>query len=407
MRRGLACAAAALAAAAAPAAAQGSFLDAAEGAAHVAVGVVREPAALDRHGFAASFQVERALSGGAAPGAALRIAWEQFDPSRPVRFAGGARWLLALDAFPGGSLWLERIPDALRGAPVFVVAARSSAALPDPDTASLEVLGAWLALDAEGRRGAAGARALAALVERGSAPLASGAAARLDRLPDLRALATGETAAALGRALADPARPVELRRAIAELAARRRLDALRPALETVAAAESPVRADAITALARLDGGIGAERAQALLADTDPRVRAAAVRSTPGLDPAELARLARSDRAPEVRAAAVGALADRSDPRGPEAAAAALADPDLEVRREALRAIMLHGEASAPVLRERAFAGSDEAAAAATAALGLTGEAGRGALEEIAARHPDEKIRKAAHFALTRSAEEKH
>lgn len=380
-----------------------SLLEAAEGAAHVVVGAVGSSARVDLHGFEAALVVERSLRGDAEAGATLRVAWEQFDPDRPSRFRAGQRWLLALDPLPGGSLWRERFPGASApgGRPVWVVAERSTAALPDPDAASVDGLAAWLALAPGERTGSAGARALAGMAERAQPALAADAVRRLDALPELRARLDGSAGATLARALWDPARPEAVRRALAELAARRRLDVLRPALEALAGSPSPLRADALAALARLDGGLTAERARALLADPDPRVRAVAVAESPALDTGELDRLARGDRDPEVRAAAIEALAARAEPRAMDAAAGALLDDDPQVRAAALRAIARRGAAAVPVLRERAFAGSGPEAAAATAALALTGRAGREALEELAERHPDEAIRRAARFTLGR------
>jgi hypothetical protein len=313
-----------------------------------------------------------------------------------VHFSAGERVLVALVPLPPHSIWHERLPEG--GA--LAVAQRGMAVLRDPDPASVEQLAEFAALAPADRAGDAGAQALARMVADARPDLAEGALGQLAgraRLPD----ALGDAGqAALARALGDPGRPLALRRGVVLLAGERGLEGLRPALAAIAAPGSPLEAEALAAQARLAGGLAPEAMRRLLARPEPALRAVGVRhGGAALSDAELGKLASGDPAPEVRAAAAARLATRESPAALEAATRALLDADPAVRREV--ALALAGRGAPAVAPLRALAESLRApdAGGPVAALGLMGSPGRAALEDLAADHPDPKVRELARFAL--------
>jgi hypothetical protein len=380
------------------------LLAAAETATATALGTVLEPGQVDLHGWTARLRVERVLSGELAPDSVVRIAWEELSRGRPARFRDGDRILVALHPLPGASLWSQRFPDR----DALAVAARGEAFLRAPDLVSVETLGAFLALPAEQRQQTPGVEALTGLVSRAQPPLARAALARLAEVPGLDPRISYAARGQLARAAADPGRPKEVRQGVLRLIGERQLRSLRPAVELQAREGSPLRAEALGALAALDGGLPADRVALLLESDDPAVRAVAVRNTPGT-PSErrLARLLREDPDPRVRAAAVETLLAAQGEAGVGSAGAALFDDDAHVREVAVRGLASLGAAAVPTLENLVEHRTVEEAKAPLAALALAGPSGRAALERIAALHPDEQVRALARLMLGRRARPPH
>ena len=380
------------------------LLAAAETATATALGTVEEPGQVDLHGWAARLRVERVLAGDLAPGSAVRIAWEELSRGRPARFRDGDRILVALDPLPGASLWRQRFPNR----EALAVAAGGDAFLRAPDPVSVEALAAFLTLPAAQRPQTAGVEALLGLVSSAQPTLARAALARMAELPGLDSKISYAARQQLARAVADPARPTELRQGILRLIGGRQLRSLRPAAELQAQKGSPLRAEALSALAALDGGFSADRVARLLESEDPAVRAVAVRNTPGT-PSErrLARLLREDPDPQVRAAAVETLLAAQGEAGIGSASAALFDGDARVRETAVRGLARLGAAAVPTLEGLVERRTVEEAKAPLAALALAGPPGRAALERIAAFHPDEQVRALARVMLGRRPRPPH
>lgn len=346
---------------------------------------------MDLHGRAAELALERSLRGDLAPGERLRIAWEELGGDAPGRFRAGDRILVALEPLPDLSLWRQRFPEG--GA--LAVAGRGTAFLRDPDAGSVDLLAAYLALPADARGGEAGAQALAALVAGAEPGLAASALTGLGPL-ELGAPVTEP----LASALADETRPLDLRRGILGLAAERKLAALRPGIESLAAGAGPLAPDALEALARLDGSLPAARVRELLASPDAALRAVGVRHAGAtLGVAGLADRLRSDPAAGVRAAAVAALAARGGEEALEAASSGFFDPEPVVRREAIMKIGARGAEAVPLCLRLALERRAPEAGAPLAALAVAGPAGRDALAELATRHDDPKVRELARLAL--------
>jgi HEAT repeats len=381
----------------APAAGGPSFLAAAEGAQHTLLGVVREPTRVDLHGWAATLGVERDLDGRPTTGnETVRIAWEELAPERPPRFGAGDAILVALEPLPLDSIWHERFPhgDAL------AVAGRGAAFLSAPDNRSVDLLATFLQLPREERGETAGVTALAALAAQGMPPLALEAVQGLDAVPGLSAkLGEGARANLVGT-LSDADRPVEVRRAVVELAGSRHLLALREPLQALAESGPPLEADAWSSLAALDGELPPETVKRLIASPDPATRAVAARLAPGSAlTAQLETLAAKDPSAEVRASAVEALLTARGAEALEAGLAALSDPDPGVRGAAVRAVGGLGAAAVPSLRSLAEARTGSGAAAPLAALVLAGPEGRVVVMELAQSHPDAKTRGLARLLL--------
>jgi HEAT repeat protein len=117
-----------------------------------------------------------------------------------------------------------------------------------------------------------------------------------------------------------------------------------------------------------------------------------------------------DPAPEVRAAALETLIERRGSAALDSALPMLFDPDQRVTRTASLGIASLGSEAVPKLRrlleQRPFDQPRELAPAAFA-MAMAGPEGRRALVEIAARHPDARVRGLAELALGRFSGDSH
>lgn len=376
------------------------LLEACEHATLVAVGRIVRPVRLDVHGRAAGLAVERVLSGAGAAGETIRIAWEELAQMRPDRFTDGDRVLAALGPLPSESLWQQRFPVAQGGGAVRAVLTAGDAFLRRPDEVSIDGVEAWARLPAEERSGPAGATALAHIVAGAHPALADAALARLGRSADVAVDLSPEGAAVLSNVLSDATRPEPLRAAVVTFAGDAHVLAMRDAIAALAAPGSPLEADAIDALAKLDAALPADRLAAWLERPDARVRAVAVRHLSGPQgDARLAVILRNDAAPAVRAAATTTLLAHAAAGAENDAAPALFDADPAVRTAAAQGFAQLGERAVPLLQRLALERGAEDAKGPIAALALAGQKGATALREIVALHPDPKVRTLADFAL--------
>lgn len=383
-----------------PAPGGGPLLAAAETATATALGTVLAPGKIDLHGWAARLRVERVLAGDLAPGSTVRIAWEELSRGRPVRFRDGDRILVALDPLPGASLWGQRFPDR----DALAVAARGEAFLRAPDAASIDTLAAYLALAPEQRAQATGVESLANLVSRAQPPLAGAALARLGQLPNLDSRISPPTPERLAHTLNDPGRPLALRQGILSLVGARQLRSLRAAVEPLASEGSPLEPQALAALAALDGGLPPAQVATLLDSKDPALRAVGVRNAPATPSLHrLSDLLLLDRDPRVRTAVVETLLIAEGEAAVESVSRALFDGDAQVREAAVLALAGLGAAAVPTLENLVERRTIEEVKAPLAALALAGPEGRGALERIAAFHPDDKVRALARVFMGQEA----
>lgn len=372
----------------------------AEDAKRVVAGRIDTAGPIDRHGWRATLVVERDLlapaSGGDAAAETLAIGWEELAEGRPARFAAGDRVLVALGPLPGQTIWRKRFPKR----DGFAVVERGTAFLRDPDPATLDALARYLRVAPAERTESPGVEALAELVRAAAPPVAEGAVLRLESIPGVGGKLREPAAVALGAALGSEGRPEALRRSLIRLAASRKLDALRAAIADVAARPGPLAGDAWAALAALDGGLPADTVKRLLGNSDPAVRAVAVRHAAGTseEPRAL-EAARSDPSPEVRAAALEAEIATGSAAALEAGFAALDDPAADVRVAASEALGARGAEVVPRLREMALARSGTGASGPLGALAFAGPEGQAALLEISHTHPSDETRGLARMLL--------
>jgi HEAT repeat protein len=115
---------------------------------------------------------------------------------------------------------------------------------------------------------------------------------------------------------------------------------------------------------------------------------------------ELKTLSRRDPSPAVRISAIERLVELRGTQAIAPVSDALADPEPTVRAAAAQGLGKLGAVAVPDLKRVVEANDPDAARAALAGLTLsgTGESGD-ALREIAATHPDKKIREIAVMAL--------
>jgi hypothetical protein len=380
------------------------LLAAAETSPVTALGTLRHPTRVDLHGWSAELRVERALAGDLSARSVVRIAWEELSGSRPARFRDGDRILVALGPLPGASLWSRRFPER----DAMAVAAGGDAFLRAPEEASVEALAGLLSLTPEQRQGTPGIESLIGLVSRAQTPLAQAALRELADVPDLDSRMSPGARGELAGALADPGRPLELRCGVLGLIGERHLESLRSAVDRHARPGSPVEAEALAALARLDGGLPPERVALLIASENPEIRAVGVRNARAT-PSErrLSGILREDRDPRVRAAAVETLLAARGDAALDSATAALFDGDAQVREAAVRGLAGLGSAAVPTLENLVERRVADEARAPLAALALAGPDGRRALERIAAHHPDQRVRELARLMLGRAARPRH
>lgn len=371
------------------------------------VGEIASTRKLDDHGRAARIVVERTLTGEVERGTELPIVWSERSLSRPERFAPEDRVLLCLGALPPQSIWRQRLPDPEQRLRTLAVAERGDAFLRHPSLGGLDVLAHYLALGRD-REGPTGASHLSRLAARAEPQLASLAAERLSRFPELGERLEPQAGAALAEALVRPDGTAALRSAVLDLIGERRPKAVRPPLEALAAADDPP-AVVWTALARLDGELGADRAALLFDSENADVREAAARYAPrGKAERQLGRLARTDPVPEVRAAAIERLVALQGERAIDTALATLDDPELRVRAAAGRSLATLGPSVVPILRGVVDSGGPEAAQAAVGALKWTEtREAQAELEEIAETHPDPSVRTLAELAIGRPLGHRH
>jgi hypothetical protein len=371
------------------------------------VGKVGPAVRLDVRGLAAELEVERVLAGTIPLGSHQRIAWEEISPLRAPRFPEGARLVVAVEPLPSGSLWRARFPEG----EALAVAARGNAFLREPDTATLDALAGYLALESPARWGSRGVSALLVLVADGHPSLAPAALSKLDVIPELDARLTDASRAHFVRLLADEERPFSLRVQALEMAGRRSLGSLRDSLVAFSKPGSPIEAPALAAIAQIDGGLSETATDALLLRPEATIREVAVRfSREGIGDDRLRALMQDDPAPEVRAASLETLIERSGSAALDAVLPLLFDTDDLVTRAASLSIASLGSEAVPGLRQlveqRSFDQPSELAPAALA-LAMAGSEGRRALGEIAANHPDARVRRLAGFALGRFSGKPH
>ena len=382
------------AAAAQPSAPGTSLLAALETAPVAALARVGNVQAIDASGYAATLTVVRPLRGTAAD-ARLTVLWEELARGRLPRLADGQTIVVALDDAPAGSLWRQRRRDRPEAR---AIAANGDALLPVPPARDVEWLANYAALPTD----ATAARRAAALVDLAagaSPPLAGAALDRLTVVPTLTAAMADAGLLALLATAADTQRPRALRIAIVALAGAARRPASRPPLAQLARPGSDLEADALGALAAVDGGLPPARAEALLDRPEPALRAIGARFASGnAVERRLPALVRGDPDPSVRAAAATALAATHTEWGVAGCLPALSAPTPSVRATAAGALGAIGAPVVPTLEDVARARPDQARGAMTA-LALAGPTGEQALRRLSVELPDPHLRDFARLAL--------
>ncbi len=366
------------------------------------VGTIEDVRELDRHGRAATLALEQSLSGPIETGTSVSIVWEELSASRAARFGSEDRILVSLEALPGHSIWRTRLPDPEIRAQAWHVSQRGDAFLRDPTPGTLDTLRHYVLLDIAQREGATGTGYLVRLAAHAEKPVALDAITVLGDRPQLARHVDASLAEQLVEAMVRPDVDARFRSAVVALIAERQLETTRPALERRADALPHAAPEVFEALARLDGGLTTDQSARLIESAPPAQRRVAVRHLQGPDAVpKLERLLRRDSAPAVRAAAGERLFELEGDGALEPLLGALSDPEPQVRGTAARLLADLGEPAVSPLRQIVRGNDPEAASAAVVALGLSraGDA-RAVLEEIAADHPEERVRKLAELTLS-------
>jgi hypothetical protein len=414
----------AAAATAGPAPARGGvrLLESMQSAPVTAVGIVHDAEPIDGRALSASLRIESLLVwppnsvvSAPPPDAAIAFVWEERAPSRPVRFSDGDRVLVVLEALPGDSIWLERIPDPVKRHHTLHVAQRGDAFLRAPALQTVSILAHYLALAAPERTGTQGVVHLANLARGAAIDLAVDAIRALRAVGALDAKLDPTTGAWLVEALLRPDASEPFLQALLELIGRRQLISLRPALEArVRAASQEQRADGIpgladplvyTALIELDFDLDEATLARLGADPSAAQRANAARAT--REPGTLRDRVRNDPDPLVRISALDRLVDLYPEAATPTAIDALYDSDARVRGAAAAALTSIGPPAVASLRRVVDDGPQSAGLAAIQALRGIQPDGVEALVEIAEKSSDPSMQAAARLALGLGLGEAH
>lgn len=349
-------------------------------------------APIDASGYAATATVLRPLRG-IDGGATRTVIWEELARGRLPRLATGDVVVLALIDPPSGSLWKQRLAPR---AGALTIAGDGDALLRRPPPRDVDLLVRYADAGVEPLPRAA---ALLEIAGSASAPLAGMAIQRLRADPALVAAIPEKGLLALLDWAADGERPMAERAAIVALVGSARRPATRAPLEQLAKPGGLLEAEALIALATLDGGMPASRAEALLDRPQAPIRVVGVRALSGAAvERRLPELVRGDPDPRVRAAAAAALAATQTKWGVDGCVPALADGDPAVRSGAAEALGRLGGAVVPQLEEVARTRPAEARGALTA-LALAGPTGEQALRQLSANLTDPKLREYARLAL--------
>lgn len=369
------------------------ILASAEHAVAVVTATILRPRQLDVHGYVAQARVEQSFKGPFEIGEDVSVAWEELARMRPVRFTHGDRVLLCLESLPDLTLWKKRFQGG--SDKVLVVANQGEAFLRAPDEATLHVLEHYLALGPAGREDPAGELYLARMVAEATSVVAAEALESLggDAL-------SSEVIDTLVAAAADEKRPLQLRRQVFSLFARKRTRAARSTLARLAESDSPARVQAIYTLGVLDGGLSDERIRALLTDPDVDARAVGVNfAKGGAWRPRVARIAVNDVSGKVRLSAARNLIETYGVDALDQIAVLLGDDEVTVRNGVARSIGQLGAIAVPRLTKIGNEGSFVSAQSAVLALTYAGSAGGRALADTATSHADARIRVLARLAL--------
>ena len=380
------------AAAAQPGAPRAPFLAAVESAPVTALARVDSAQPVDTSGYVATLTVLRPLRGTTAS-AQLTVLWEELR-------AGTRRGWRAARRCSSPSP-ISRRDRSGASAPPTARRACDRRRRRRADARSLRprrrAAGALCSAGAGGRP-ALRASALIGIVGGASPVLAGAAVDRLRTVPSTHAAIPDAALVALLETATDGERPPPIRVAIVELAGAAPAGNA-PVLEELARPGGALEAEALTALAAVDGGLPPARAEALLDRPESAVRAVGARFVTGnAVERRLPSLVRSDPDARVRAAAAVALAKTHTAWGVDGCAPALADPDPLVRSAAAEALGALGAPVVPTLEDVVRTRPAEARGALTA-LALAGPPGEQVLRRLSVDLPDPKLREFARLAL--------
>jgi hypothetical protein len=336
--------------------------------------------------------VERALKG-QWPSPAPAVVQELiFHTDRPLLDVGQRR-LLLLEPLPDWSHYREMLEPGS-----YLRIAHQPLGIADPGAAPL--VERYLAAL---RRPASRDARLAVLVEALRSPQLGDQALRAVRSPALwPPHPTEAETSALAAALRDPSIPPERRRGLLDLVAARRLGSLRPAVRELLG-DPRLGPFARRTLAALGEPVTTEAVRHDLASADPAARLAAVESASALQSDErleiLDAMARRDPNLEVRRAAIRALG-RGGAAAVPSLAALLGDSDGRIAYYAAQALARIGQlAAVRALSEPFGHGSYESQVAAVFALQKIGsDAALKVLSDVHARPPDPRLRQVIDMA---------
>lgn len=381
-----------------------------ESAPRLLIGTVSDLESVLHGGWVATVDVERVLRGEQPKARQVEFAWEEPVPGLPSRIEEGCRILFAIDTMSTASIWKQRVPDSTHRKRLHSLADEANAFVERPSGSELADLEHYLALSGDARRGDAGVVYLAALAARAQPRLALSALATLDSFSKLSTrlnpISKNHVCDAIMRSGSAPAEArsgteSDVGAAALALVERRRLESLRPVLETrIAQLEPSAPAVLYAALGAIDGQIPDDIALELLASASVEHRLAAARWASGEKGIQQIRhLLRWDPDPGVRAAAVQRLLQLESSRGLDDAIRSLEDPASEVRLTAIRAISALDPEAVGELEYVVKTGSTEGARSAIVTLSMMGVEAHELLLEISEQHPDKSVRALAGIAV--------
>ncbi len=385
-----------------------SILAASMRAAAVVAGTISNRKPIDDKAWTAALVVDESVSGPVAVGKTTAITWEELSASRQVRFDDGERVLVVLEPVPDQSLWTRRMSRPENHAD-YIVAEHGDAFLRNPDPGSLDALLHYLMLAPQAQAEAPGAVRLVELAEAGNAVLGAEAIGLLGQRKNL-ANDLGDPGTRILLHIAEsPRNEAGIRIAALRLAAARSLPGTKETALALSQPGSPLRVEAVRALAGLPSGLTATQKLELLDDPDAAVRVIGVEAADSAPSrARIVEMMKKDSSAQVRLAAGTALVARDGSAALSDVMPLLDDPDGTVRMGMARRVGEVGSAAVEPLRNVVDKGSERAALAAVVGLTRAGHDGAAELVLLAHSHPNEKVKAFASLALGKAPDaDKH
>lgn len=370
----------------------------------VVLGEVRRVARIDRHGYRAALEVIQPLSGPFAAEEVLELGWEELATGRAPRLQVGRRFLVVVEPLPRTTLWLNRVPAALRTDHFVAIAGAGEALLPEPAEPTVKAVVTYLTEPNRETPEGEAAALLRLVGSRAESGLLLEAIHLLREQADFIPREQGETTGILAGILRDTAQSPLIRIELLHLVEARRWQALKGVVEELLPSPGDLGLAALQARIALDPTLPKEAMTGLLRSFDPVRRAIGIRAFAASEESgstELEALWGEERDESVRQAILETLARQRGRNAVPFLLKALGDESPTIRVASGTELAQLGPEIVPALLQGATTGSFLEVQGVILALDRLGSPGAAALQKLAVEHADERVRTLAQMALGR------